>query len=301
MSTITLKSIDTFCDVPYSGNPAGVILDAGQLTSEQMQSIAREVNLPEIAYVLPPTQPGVDVKIRWFTPQREIKLPGHAMIAVFHALAEEKQLGIAGTGERHLSFEDASGIHPADIGTFDGRQRITVGLNVPAVESATQYRVDAVRFLKITVGDFEPSVSIQRSGFLFVPIRRLHTVFTLQPNFPAMANFLLTRKMNGVCVYTMETVDRGSLVHARVFAPHHGIFEDPATGSAHGVITAYLFRKGQLPLENNRCSFTAEQGDEINRKSRLHVDVAADASGIQSLRIGGGAVTILTGEIQIPA
>ena len=79
------------------------------------------------------------------------------------------------------------------------------------------------------------------------------------------------------------------------------IFEDTATGSAHAAVTAYLFRKGQLPLENNRCSFTAEQGDEINKKSRLNVDVTADPSGISSLKIGGGAVTILTGELQIPS
>ena len=301
MSTIAVKAIDTFCDVPYGGNPAGVVLDAGHLSDEQMQAIARELNLPETAFVLPASEAGTDMKIRWFTPRTEIKLPGHAMIAVFHALAEEERLGITKTGGHHFSFEDASGIHPADIESKDGRRKITVGMNVPAVESATQYRVDALRFLKITVGDFEPSVSIQRSGFLFVPIRRLHTVFTLQPNFPAMANFLLTRKMSGVCVYTMETVDRGSLIHVRVFAPHMGIFEDSATGSAHGVVTAYLFQKGQLPMENNRSSFITEQGDEINKKSRLGVEVAADASGIQSLSVGGSAATVFTGEIQTPS
>ena len=133
MSTIAIKTIDTFCDIPYGGNPAGVVLDAERLTTEQMKTIARAVNLPETAFVLPGTLPDVPLKVHWFTPQGEIKTSGHAMIAVFHALAEENRLGIPASGDHHLAFEDASGVHEADLKTSDGLRRIFVGMNVPVV------------------------------------------------------------------------------------------------------------------------------------------------------------------------
>jgi phenazine biosynthesis protein PhzF family len=87
MKTYRIKIVDAFTKKPFAGNPAGVVLDAGGLTDAQMQLIAREVNCPETAFILPATERDANLRIRWFSPMSEVPLCGHATIASFHALA----------------------------------------------------------------------------------------------------------------------------------------------------------------------------------------------------------------------
>ena len=94
MRKIKIKQVDAFTKNPFCGNPAGVVTVASGLTEKQMQSIAKEMNLSETAFILPPTSPDADLSIRWFSQTREVDLCGHATIAGFYALAEEKKYGM---------------------------------------------------------------------------------------------------------------------------------------------------------------------------------------------------------------
>lgn len=297
MERIKIKQVDAFTQVPHTGNPAGVVLDGKRLSERLMQSIAREMNLSETAFILPPTRPDAEVRLRWFTPINEVPLCGHATVASFHSLAEEGLLGMHDSGTYQFQLETASGVLPIEVKKSDTGIAVMMNLKMPTLERATEYRVELVRLLGIAPKDIEPGIPITRDNYLFVPIRRLHTLFTLKPNFLLMANFLQSRGLGGMCTYTMETVDRESSVHSRFFAPHQGINEDPVTGTAHGPLAILLFEHGALEAADGICSFQAEQGDEIGRRGRVSVELSVENNVPMDVRIGGNAVTVLEGEM----
>lgn len=110
MKKVLLRHVNAFTTTPFCGNPAGVVVDARGLSDERMQLIARELGLPETSFVLPPTQRGADLQIRWFSPAVEIPLCGHATIAAFHVLAEEGLHGMRHYGVRAFNLQTKSGI-----------------------------------------------------------------------------------------------------------------------------------------------------------------------------------------------
>jgi len=299
MRKIRVKHIDAFTTVPYTGNPAGVVTDADGLTETQMQAIAREINLSETAYILPPSEPKADLSIRWFTPTVEVPLCGHATIAGFHALAEEGKCGLAKSGTYRFQLQTLSGILPVKVEKKSGRIEVCFGLKVPKFSRASQYKLDLMRILNIQSDEFENHLSIVEAGYLFVPIRRLHTMFSMKPNFQAIANFMKTRNVGGICVFTTETIERSSSVHSRFFAPALGINEDPVTGSSNGPLGVYLVEYGVVEPKDGRCRLVAEQGDVIGRKGRVTVDLEVKDGSVSGVSIGGQAVTVLQGELLV--
>lgn len=292
---ITIKQVDAFTEVPLTGNPAGVVLNADGLTDQQMQTIAREMYVPETAFVLPATTPSADVRIRWFSPQTEVPLCGHATIASFHALAEEQMFGMAEIGTYNFNVETQSGILPVTVQKSLGGIDVLFGLNVPEFTRAGQYKLDVVRILNITLEEFENRRPIVMTDYLYVPIRRLHSIFAMKPNYFAMSQFLTNRNLRGLCVFTTETVDRKSAVHSRFFAPTLGINEDPVTGSANGPLGAYLFQQGDINSTGETLTIIGEQGDAIGRKGRVLIQLSLRGTDVTAVRIGGRAITVLDG------
>ena len=295
-----MKQVDAFTEWPLSGNPAGVVLDAKGLTDGQMQTIAREMSLSETAFVLPATTQEADLQIRWFTPLVEVNLCGHATIATFHALAEESLYGMNTPGVHRFRLETKSGILPVVVDKQPQRITVYLGLNVPRFQRAGQYKLDMLRILNISLDEVESRLPIVATDYLFVPIRRLHTIFSMKPNFFAMSQFLTNRKITGLCVFTTETVERTSAVHSRFFAPSVGINEDPVTGSANGPLGAYLFEQNRVDARGDTVTLIGEQGDAMGRKGRVTIQLKVQGKEITSLLIGGNAVTVLDSTMRIP-
>jgi trans-2,3-dihydro-3-hydroxyanthranilate isomerase len=297
---VSVKKVDAFTDTPLTGNPAGVLLAAAGLTPEQMQLIAREMAVPETAFVLPASTPAADLRMRWFSPSIEVSLCGHATIAAFSTLAEEGMYGMKGVGTFAFNLETRSGMLPVSV--EKSRESVTVFLGLPLPEfiRAGQYKLDVMRILNLSLEDFENRMPIVMDRYLFVPIRRLHSLFALRPNLFAMAQFLTNRNLHGVCVFTTETVDRGSAVHSRFFAPNDGINEDPVTGSANGPLGVYLFERGEVEPAGENVTLIGEQGDAIGRQGRVYIQLKVAGDRVSSVRIGGRSVTVLDGELVIP-
>jgi PhzF family phenazine biosynthesis protein len=296
---VTVKKIDAFTETALTGNPAGVLLSAAGLTPEQMQAIAREMAAPETAFILPSSTPAADLRIRWFTPSMEVPLCGHATIAAFHALAEEGMHGMTELGTFTFSLDTKSGILPVVVEkTRDG---ITVffGLPVPEFTRAGQYKLDIMRILNLMPEDFENRMPIVVDRYLYVPVRRLHMLFSLKPNLIALAQFLTNKSLMGACVFTTETIDRGSSVHSRFFAPSAGIDEDPVTGSANGPLGVYLFERGEVEPVGDTVTLIGEQGDAIGRRGRVQIQLKVAGNRVLSVQIGGKAVTVLEGEMVV--
>jgi PhzF family phenazine biosynthesis protein len=313
---VPVKQVDAFTETPLTGNPAGVVVDADGLSDREMQVIAQEMSVPETAFILPPSVQGADLRIRWFSPTVEVPLCGHATIASFHALAEAGLHGMQKEGTYRFAVETLSGILPVVVEKTGTLTQIWFGLNLPEFKRANIQKLDVVRILNISLDEFESRLPIAVDRYLFVPVRRLHTVFALKPSMFALSQFLSNRNLSGLCVFTTETVDRTSAVHSRFFAPNIGIPEDPVTGSSNGPLGVYLFENGALnegggprpstksakekPEETERIlTFTAEQGDAIGRKGRVIVRLAVSGTRVTDVSIGGKAVTIFDGEMLI--
>lgn len=296
---LSVKKVDAFTETPLTGNPAGVVARADGLTPEQMQGIAREMSVPETAFVLSSAMPGADLRIRWFTPAVEVPLCGHATIAAFHALAEEGLYGMKGLGTYSFNVETRSGILPVSVEKTRDAILVQFGLPLPEFTRAGQFKLDIMRILDLALEDFENRMPIVMDRYLYVPIRRLHTLFALKPNIFAMAQFLVNRGLHGVCVFTTETVDRGSAVHSRFFAPSEGINEDPVTGSANGPLGVYLFERGEVVAARDQVALVGEQGDAIGRPGRVTITLTVAGDRVLSVRIGGRAVTVLDGEMAL--
>lgn len=300
VQTIKIKQIDAFTDVPFEGNPAAVVNDAMGLTDNQMQNIAKEMNLSETAFVLQPTTPDAALRIRWFTPTQEVSLCGHATIAAFHSLAEDGLYGMKNEGNYKFNLETSSGVLPVEVKKSNTNIDVSLGLVVPQkFDRFSQYKLDIIRILNIHLSDIEPKMLILRTNYLFVPLRRLFVVYGLRPNFFALTNFMNQRNLQGICVFTTETIERDSLVHIRFFAPNEGITEDPVTGSAHGGLAVYLLENGILPLEKGVGTYKAEQGDKVGRKGRVMVTLSVNDEGEKSVKIAGRAFTVFSTDMKI--
>jgi len=296
---VRVKQVDAFTETPLSGNSAGVVLDANGLTPDQMQRIAHEMAVAETAFVLSAAAPRADLRIRWFTPTMEVPLCGHATVAAFHALAEESMHGMAGRGKFRFSVETASGVLPVTVEKAPTHSAIRFGLPVPEFARAGQHKLDVMRILNIALEEFENRLPIVMEKYLYVPVRRLHTLFDLKPNFFAMSQFLTNRKLLGLCVFTTETIEQSSAVHSRFFAPGAGIEEDPVTGSANGPLGVYLFERGIVEANGDTVTLVGEQGDAIGRKGRVQIELKVQGDRVLSVEIAGRAVTVLDGELLI--
>ena len=296
---IAIKQVDAFTETPLTGNPAGVVTNGDGLSDEQMQKIAREMFVSETVYILSPTVPEADIRIRWFTPETEVPLCGHATIAAFHVLAEENLRGMKAPGIYEFRVETKSGILPLTVTKGPQVIDIMFGLSLPAFVRTGQYKLDVMRILNISLEKIENRMPIVATNYLYVPIRRLHTLFEMKPNFSSIAQFLSHRNLIGLCAFTTETIERTSAVHSRFFAPTVGINEDPVTGSANGPLGAYLIEFGKLKTEQEIVTLIGEQGDVIGRKGRVKIELTVREKQLRSVRIGGRAVTVLNGEMYV--
>jgi trans-2,3-dihydro-3-hydroxyanthranilate isomerase len=300
MKSVKIKHVDAFTKTPFEGNPACVVNIANGLDEKQMQFIAKEMNLSETAFVLPPTNADADLRLRWFTPTIEVPLCGHATVAAFHSLAEDGLHGMEQRGNYKFRLETKSGILPIEVIKTEDNIEVKIGLVVPEkFDRFSQYKLDIVRILNMNLSDLEPKMLILRTNYLFIPVRRLHVLYGLHPNYFALTNFMNQKNLQGVCVFTQETIDRDSSIHMRFFAPNEGILEDPVTGSAHGALAVYMYENGLIQAKDGIGTYQAEQGDCLGRKGRVNVSLKIGENKVESVYISGSAITIFSTEMLI--
>lgn len=274
-----------------------MILDAEGLDEGAMRSIAAEMNLSETAFLLPPTRGDADFRIRWFTPAVEVDLCGHATVAAFHAALESGRIE---PGEYRL--ECRSGVLRVGVERAEGSARISMSLPVPEIAPIVEAEIGPLLDgLGLSTEALDPSLPVMRSTeWALVPCQRLEVVRALRPDLRALREHALRTGVGSVIPLTTETVDEGSLVHLRMFAPVFGIDEDPVTGSAQGPIAAYLAANGRLEGRESVARYIAEQGDAIGRPGRVEVLVAVEERRVDSITIRGRAVTVMRGRILAP-
>lgn len=303
---LTLKffQADVFTDQPFGGNPVAVIPEAEGLKDFQLQQIAREMNLSETVFVFPPTDRAAVVRIRIFTPAQEIPFAGHPVLGTFYVLGRIGRLPLIEPVTRVLQ-ECNIGLFPVELHVRGSEIRTVVMTQPPpqflgAVEDVEDlYEIArALGLSKHLITETKWPVEVASTGLpaLIVPIRTLTAVRSIVPDAAAITQLCRRYGTNGVMVFTTMTVEQQSTVHTRMFAPAIGIPEDPATGSASGALGAYLVHNGVVEV-GPMTEIVAEQGYELERPSRILIQVESDDDAIQSVKVGGQVVMVAEGTL----
>ena len=297
METRRALLVDAFTDTPLSGNAAGVVPDADGMSDEAMQAVARELNASETAFLL--SSNDADRRVRYFTPTREVDLCGHATIASHAALADP-ELGLVGLDDGTHTLETNVGV--LDIELDDGT--VWMSQNEPEIrEVDTGYDelAETLGVRETALDGLGADLPIARAStglpFLMVPVEYLSDLSGMEPDLTAIERLADDHDCTGVYVFTFDTLEAESTLHARMFAPGAGVPEDPVTGTASGACGAYLDRFGAFDPTPEEMRF--EQGHFLDRDGFVRVD-ASDATATGHVRVGGTAAVALDGEVTIP-
>ena len=273
---------DVFTDRALAGNQLAVFTDARDLDELTMQELALELGFSESVFVLPPREGGT-VRIRIFTPRNEIPFAGHPCLGTAFVLGAPLQLGV-------IALETGSGIVPVEL-ERDESGRIVFGRMTQPVPTVEAYERADEMLAALGVESSELPVEVYDNGIrhAYVVLPSKEDVARLTPDMSALAELYL--------VNALACAGSGTSWKSRMFSPSDGVGEDAATGSAAGPLACHLGRHGVVPWGEE---IEIEQGTEIGRPSTLFARAAGSGETIESVEVGGSAVTVARGEFKLP-
>lgn len=292
---------DVFTDRPFGGNPLAVFPDARGISPERMQQVARELNLSETVFVLPPKDPGHTRKLRIFTPGVELPFAGHPTVGTALILAWLGEISLSGE-ETRIVFEEGVGPVPVTIRAAEGKadfaqlstaQLPEFGPAPAAPELAEMLSLDPDDVL---TGDDSPQAVSCGVAFVFIPLRDRDALRRARLRLDRWEALLASSWAPHVYVFTRDHELPATDLRARMFAPAMGVSEDPATGAAAAAFGGYL---GSRASGDGTLRWTLEQGFEMGRPSLIHLEVDRAGGEITAVRVGGGAVLISEGAMEI--
>lgn len=295
-------TVDVFTGTQFAGNPLGVVLNAEGLSGGQMQAIAAEFNLAETTFVLPPKDPANTAEVRIFTPRFEMPFAGHPNVGTAFALARAgKAYGRTIDGDS-VVFEEKAGLVPISI-LKDGAmvtgarlaapQRLSVGAEVPLelIASACSLSVD-----DIETKNHRPCIASCGAPFILAQLKGRDKLAAATARSDIFMRDVAKQPVTSIFIYTQGAED-GLDIRARMFAPHHGIPEDPATGSANVALIGLL---AHLRTERDlRLAKTIAQGVEMGRPSVLKAEAEKKDGVVTATYIGGACVPVMSGTIDL--
>ena len=301
MNSRAYHLVDVFTDRAFGGNPLAVFLDSTGLSDSLMQSVAKEFNLSETTFVLPPTDSANDFRVRIFTPADELPMAGHPTVGTTFVLA---QTGLVRpeAGRTTMTLEEGIGPIPVTIDWLDGRASfIEMQQPLPKFGAALEDRAGIAQMLSLDTDALVANLPVRVVScgvpFLFVPVRTLDAMRRIR--FRLDVEERLKLPSQNIFVFTTETESPSSAVHSRMFAPSLGVAEDAATGGATGPLGCYLVRHGVIPSEDElRC--VSEQGIEMGRPSFLHIRIRHTGEEITAVHVGGICHYMGSGQLELP-
>ncbi len=299
-------TLDVFTETPLAGNPLAVVLDAEGLDKVAMQAIAREFNLSETVFVLPPSEPRHRARLRIFTPLAELPFAGHPTIgtAVLLALTDRA----AHKRDNHadataFGLEEGIGIVPCVVETGEGRGRAR--FKVPSLPTFAGDGLEAsalAQMLGLEPGDVgfgRHKASRHGAGvpFTFVPIATRDALDRAKLDTGTFDRAVAAGKTGALYLYTPDPAPSGRRYQARLFAPNLGMTEDPATGSAAAAFAGVLMQF-ERPGEGTH-DVVIRQGYAMGRPSEIDLQAVVEAGALRSVEIGGAAVVVSEGTLLV--
>jgi trans-2,3-dihydro-3-hydroxyanthranilate isomerase len=296
--------VDVFTDRAFGGNPLAVVTNGRGVRVETMQAIAKEFNLSETTFVLPPDDPRHDWRVRIFTPGSELPMAGHPTIGTTFVLAREHLIP---RGERESKIVLEEGVGPVPVRVeFEGGEPVFAEMSQPLPKFGPRSTdVSAVAaMLSLNAEDIDDRLPLEVVScgvpFFYVPLRSLDAAHRARPRVDLIERVSHEHGIPPeVFVFTREVEGAGSTVHSRMFAPGMGITEDPATGAASGPLGCYLVRYGLIECDP-AAEIVSEQGLEMGRPSYIRIRIERQGDDITAVRVGGQCHFMGEGFIEIP-
>jgi trans-2,3-dihydro-3-hydroxyanthranilate isomerase len=273
---------DVFTDTPLAGNPLAVFTDARELREEELQRVARELNLSESVFVLP-AEHGGHARIRIFTPSVELEFAGHPTLGSAFVLGGPMQL-------LEIRLETARGIVPVALERDEGR--IVFGRMQQPLPTWEPFAEPDALLAALGIARSELPLERYDNGaqFVYAGLGSEEELAGLRPNPVALSDL---PGLVGVLCFAGS----GARWKVRMFAPGGGVAEDPATGSAAGPLAVHLARHGRIGFGEE---IEITQGVEIGRPSTLFARADGSAEQLERVEVGGSAVLVARGELRLP-
>lgn len=290
------RVVDVFTRNALEGNPLAVFPDAAAIDDTTMQRIAKELNLSETTFVLPPTRPDCDARVRIFTPNFEMAFAGHPTVGTSFVLLDES---IVPRDSTHFTLEEKVGPVPIRVDADAQQNRPMIWLRTPPIRSGPTFeRAACARLVGLDpadVLDVTPQVFSAGNPNVFIPVRDKAAVDRASvPDLRALREFK-AGFAEPLCVFVFTPTPEGA--YSRMFAPEHGVFEDPATGSATGPLAAFMMQT-KLVSSSAGTRFVSEQGTKMGRRSLLHVEIAGER-GADGIDVGGHVTPVIEATLRI--
>jgi len=300
--TVAFQTVDVFTDTRFGGNPLAVIPDASGLDGARMQAIAAEFNLSETTFVLPPRDPAHTAQVRIFTPRAELPFAGHPNVGTAFVLARAGTChGRAITGDR-LVFEEIAGLVPMDL-RRDGGVVVSARLAAPkplalgdTLDPAAVAAMVGLDAADIVTTRHPPVIASCGNDFLYVELASRAALSRAAVRTDRLAEHLPIKRAVGVHLYVASNED-GIAIQSRMFAPLHGVPEDPATGSANVTLVGLLAHA--RPERDLDLSLVIGQGFDMGRPSRLEARAEKKDGRVVATYIGGQCVPVMSGTIEL--
>ena len=282
------KVVDVFTTQPLAGNPVAVALDADGLYTEAMQAIAGWTNLSETTFILPPTTPAADYRLRIFTPRSELPFAGHPTLGSAHAVLESGRA----TPREGSRLVQQCNIGLVDVTIEDGADGRQLAFALPSARIEPLPAADVAE-LELILGcklNHEAAPALVNVGAIWVvlPVTDAAAVLDLRPDFSRLAAFERRLGVTGLTVFGRYS--QGDVaIEVRTFAPSCGVEEDPVCGSGNASVAAFQWERGLLPPGG--VAYVAAQGRRVGRVGRVKVQVGVDGQ----VRVGGSCITCVDG------
>ncbi|MEX2466241.1 MAG: PhzF family phenazine biosynthesis protein [Gemmatimonadota bacterium] len=298
---------DVFTDRAFGGNQLAVFPDGGSVPPELMPRIARELNLSETVFVLPPERTDHTARMRIFTPGSELPFAGHPTVGTACILVADGRVETVASGKdlhADLMLEQVVGpirvrVRSSDDGysaQFDVPRLPEFGPEAPAMGELAEAL--SLREDDLAGGAWQPQAVSCGVPFLMVPVRDRGALARARLNTARWERLLEPYWAPHVYVTTRDVELEGSSIRARMFAPGMGIDEDPATGAAASALSGYL--AAREPADTPHLSWRIEQGLEMGRPSIIEVEADQSEGRLTAVRVGGGCVMMGEGMLDLP-
>lgn len=300
---LSFHTLDVFTTRRFCGNPLAVVLDADDLSADQMQRIAREFNLSETIFVTKPSDPANTASVRIFLPRAEIPFAGHPTVGCAILLAERKYKPGC-SFETLIRLEEVAGLVPVKVSRIGevARAQFTAPVLPLRLDVALPSPEAAARALGLAVADIGfdgHAISALQGGlrFLFVPVASLQALAGSRVIEPHWSSIVESIGTSGAYLYARGGENAKTSFRARLYAPTDGIPEDPATGSATAVLAAQLLAAEKL--RDGTHAWPLEQGYDMGRPSDLHLEADVKDGKLTAARVAGHAVEVMRGTLEI--
>lgn len=297
-------TLDVFTETRFAGNGLVVVRGADALTTDVMQAIAREFNLSETVFVSAASNPAHSARMRIFTPTSELPFAGHPTVGTAVLLTMLRNQGASGDMDALVVLEQGIGnirvgvklrAGQTPFAEFDAPKLPELQSGLPGAERLAA----AIGLLPTEIGfeNHQPSRSVAGNAFALIPVASREAMGKAEVHLPHWTAAFADSGIVGAYLYTRECAHNSSAFHARMFAPLHGVPEDPATGSAAVCFAAAIHNFDKLPDGTHRR--VIEQGFEMGRPSFMTLTLIVRGGRLESVRLGGHAVRVTSGTLEV--